>query len=62
MRLQETKNLPDWGKMSFVDFPAKAWEDILPGAESDAIAFVKGLLVYESGARMTAAQVRICFD
>lgn len=44
--------------MSFVDFPAKTWEDILPGAETDEIAFVRGLLVYESGARMTATEVR----
>ena len=55
----ETMNLPDWGKMSFVDFPTKPWEDILPGAREIERDLVSKLVKYESAQRMDSGEV--CF-
>lgn len=44
----ETKDLPDWGKMTFIDFPAKGWEAILPKVAGKGKDIVKGLVQYES--------------
>ena len=44
----ETKDLPDWGKMTFIDFPAKSWEVILPNVVDTGQDIVKGLVQYES--------------
>jgi cyclin-dependent kinase len=54
----EAVTLPDWGKMSFVKYEGKRWEDILPGAEQDAVDLVRQLIRYESGERLSAEQVR----
>ena len=43
--------------MTFKDFPALDWDEILPGASSVEVEFVKGLLKYEGGWRMTAEEV-----
>jgi cyclin-dependent kinase len=43
----------EWYQM----FPAKKWEELLPGTENSAVDLVKGLITYESGNRLTAAEV-----
>ncbi|KAL9101260.1 MAG: hypothetical protein Q9163_003458 [Psora crenata] len=53
----EAKDLPDWGKMSFFDFPAKPWEQILPGVSSIERDLVSDLVRYESGKRVFAAEI-----
>ena len=55
--LKETTNLPDWGKMTFVQFPGKAWEEILPGVEAEARDLVGRLVRYQSSERMEAEEV-----
>ncbi|KAL2855876.1 kinase-like domain-containing protein [Aspergillus pseudoustus] len=52
----ETKRLPDWGKVEFYKYPAKRWDDILPGASSNARGLVSKLVCYESGQRISADQ------
>ncbi|KAK6004557.1 hypothetical protein QM012_008419 [Aureobasidium pullulans] len=54
----EAKSLPDWGKMAFVQYPSKDWNDILPEASADAVKLVQKLVVYESGNRIKADQWR----
>lgn len=54
---QEARNLPDWGKMAFVQYPPRAWTDILPYASQDAMELVQRLITYESGDRMKADEV-----
>ena len=58
-RWPESKSLPDWGKMSFVEFPIKPWSSILPGVDEVAIDIVANLVQYQSTARMTAVEVSI---
>ncbi|KAI5241107.1 kinase-like protein [Aureobasidium subglaciale] len=53
----EAKTLPDWGKMAFVQYPPKAWTNILPGAPSIAIELVQRMIVYESGNRLKADEI-----
>lgn len=55
--LQSVKQFPDWGKMRFVNYPAKPWSAILDGAAGPALEFVSSLVQYEGTQRMTAAQV-----
>ncbi|EXJ81918.1 CMGC protein kinase [Capronia coronata CBS 617.96] len=50
------RKYPDWGKMRFQSFPAKAWKDILPGATEQAIDFVSKTVCYECTQRLTAQQ------
>ncbi|KAI5200320.1 kinase-like protein [Aureobasidium subglaciale] len=54
----EARNLPDWGKMAFVQYPPKTWTDILPGASPIAIELVQRMIVYESGSRLRADEWR----
>lgn len=42
--------------MNFRQYPARRWEDILPGADSKAVDLVKKLVVFESADRMTAKE------
>jgi serine/threonine protein kinase len=58
---QSVKYFPDWGKMRFVEYPAKPWETILNGASNLAIDFVSRLIQYEGSRRMTASQVQHSF-
>ena len=53
----ETEHLPDWGKMSFVCYPPKRWEDILPEVEEVQRDLIKKLVRYESAQRTDAAEV-----
>ncbi|KAK0514343.1 hypothetical protein JMJ35_002960 [Cladonia borealis] len=53
----ETTHLPDWGKMTFVQFPSKTWEDILPGVEVEARDLVGKLVRYQSSERISAEEV-----
>lgn len=55
---QEAKTFPDWGKMSFHDFPPKPWKDILPLASEEARDLVSGLVMYQSTSRLSAQEVR----
>ena len=57
MNLKEATNFPDWGKMHFHDYPSKSWTDLLPGASDAARDLVSQLIRYESGSRLTAAEV-----
>lgn len=43
--------------MTFVDFPAKSWDEILPNATPEARNLVSGLVRYQSTERMSAADV-----
>lgn len=51
------EEMPDWGKMNFTKYPAKPWDEILPGADSQARDLVKQLVQYETTLRPTADQV-----
>lgn len=52
--------MPDWGKMAFTKYPGKTWEEILPDCEPEGRDLVSKLSVYESGNRLTAAEVCSC--
>lgn len=56
--VQEAATLPDWGKMKFTTYPSKAWSEILPGLQQEGLDLISGLVVYESGKRLTADEVR----
>jgi serine/threonine protein kinase len=56
--LQEAVHLPDWGKMQFKDYPRQSWSALLPNTSDDERDIVSRLVQYESGARVTAEQVR----
>lgn len=53
----EAKELPDWGKMTFVDFPGMSWEEILPNATMEGRELVRGLVRYQSSERLSADEV-----
>ncbi|KAL2384887.1 hypothetical protein RJ035_005200 [Blastomyces gilchristii] len=50
------KDLPDWGKIQFKEYPAKPWAEILNGASSNGRDLVSKLVRYESGERLSAAE------
>ncbi|KAL2823114.1 cell division protein kinase [Aspergillus granulosus] len=52
----ETESLPDWGKIEFYRYPAKRWDEILPGASSNGRDLVSKLICYESSQRISAEQ------
>ncbi|GAB7360881.1 hypothetical protein MBLNU230_g0867t1 [Neophaeotheca triangularis] len=52
----EAATYPDWGKMNFKQYPAKTWEQILPGTRAEARDLVAKLVVYESGKRLSAEE------
>ncbi len=43
--------------MTFVQFPGKTWEEILPGVEAEARDLVGKLVKYQSTERMSAEEV-----
>lgn len=53
----EAKEMPDWGKMHFVRYPGKRWEEILPGGSEEGRDLVARLVRFESGERMSAEEV-----
>ena len=53
----EAKELPDWGKMTFVDFPGMSWEEILPNATVEGRELLRGLVRYQSSERLSADEV-----
>ena len=53
----EARDLPDWGKMTFVKFPGKSWEELLPNASADGRDLVSQLVRYQSTERLSAAEV-----
>ena len=53
----ESKSLPDWGKMSFVEFPVKPWPIILPGADDFHRDVIAKLVQYQSTERISAQKV-----
>lgn len=55
----EVQGFSDWGKMQFVEFPAKAWEDILPKADEVAVDLVRKLVRFQSTERSTATKVSL---
>jgi cyclin-dependent kinase len=52
----ESEKLPDWGKIEFYKYPAKPWDEILPGSSSNGRDLVSKLVSYESGQRLSAAE------
>ncbi|OAG11493.1 Mo25-domain-containing protein [Paraphaeosphaeria sporulosa] len=52
----EAAGFPDWGKVQFIEFPAKPWSTLLPGTSDVEQALVGQLVRYESGDRLKAAQ------
>ena len=50
------KRYPDWGKVSFQEFPARPWKDILPGVSNAAIDFASRTVCYETTRRLTAEE------
>jgi hypothetical protein len=54
---QEAATTSDWGKMRFVQYPRKSWEEILPGLQPQERDLVSKLIVYESGDRLSAEEV-----
>ncbi|EME42626.1 hypothetical protein DOTSEDRAFT_54936 [Dothistroma septosporum NZE10] len=50
----EASTMPDWGKMNFVKYPCKDWNQILPTADAQARALVADLVCYESASRINA--------
>lgn len=55
--LQEASGFPDFGKVQFHDFPRKDWRTRLPNASSEEISFLERIFQYESGRRISAAEV-----
>lgn len=53
-RWPEAAGFPDWGKMTFHDYPGKPWTETLTSASSDAQDLVANLVRYESRERLTA--------
>ena len=53
----DARDLPDWGKMTFVKFPGKFWEELLPNASADGRDLVSQLVRYQSTERLSAAEV-----
>ncbi|EEH44595.2 CMGC/CDK protein kinase [Paracoccidioides brasiliensis Pb18] len=51
-----TKDLPDWGKIQFKEYPAKPWAEILSGAPLNGRDLVSKLVRYESSERLSAAE------
>ena len=41
----------------YQEFPGHSWEELLPGVDENSRVLVKGLVCYESGKRLTAAEV-----
>ena len=56
---KETAHLPDWDKMTFVQFPGKTWEEILPSVEAEGRDLVGKLVRYQSTERMKAEEVSL---
>ncbi|OJD16656.1 CMGC/CDK protein kinase [Emergomyces pasteurianus Ep9510] len=50
------KNLPDWGKIQFMEYPAKPWTEILSGASTNGRDLVSKLVRFESSERLPAAE------
>ena len=59
---QEAATLPDWGKMHFMQYPRKSWEEILPGFQPQERDLVSKLLAYQSGDRLSAEEVRLLYS
>ena len=58
LTLQEASNFSDFGKICFNNFPAQKWEDILPKAPIVVRELLSELVVFESGNRLSATEVR----
>ncbi|KAK6527822.1 hypothetical protein TWF694_004800 [Orbilia ellipsospora] len=53
----EAKDLPDFGKMLFNEFPVRPWESLLPNAGPAAVDLVKNMVTYSQHQRFSADQV-----
>ncbi|KAI9809458.1 MAG: hypothetical protein M1827_006838 [Pycnora praestabilis] len=52
----EAAKFPDWGKMSFYEFPPKPWDELLPQVPEIGRDLISKLIRYESGERLTATE------
>ncbi|PWW74576.1 kinase-like protein [Tuber magnatum] len=52
----EASNFSDFGKICFNNFPAQKWEDILPKAPRAVTELLSGLVIFESGDRLSATE------
>ncbi|KAL8926422.1 MAG: hypothetical protein Q9208_002965 [Pyrenodesmia sp. 3 TL-2023] len=55
----EAQSFRDWGKMTFYEYPAKSWEEVLPQASETSRDLVRRLVTFESADRMAAADVYV---
>ena len=55
----EVREFSDWGKMQFVEFPAKPWVEILPSASEVERDLASKLVKYQSTERLTATDVSV---
>ncbi|KAI5797693.1 putative cell division protein kinase, partial [Geopyxis carbonaria] len=53
----ESSQFPDFGKITFVSYPPKPWDKLLPSVESSAVDLLSKLLTYESQDRLSAVEV-----
>lgn len=54
---QEAATFPDWGKMQWKQYAPRPWSELLPKASPEGQDLVSQLVVYESGRRLSAAEV-----
>ncbi|KAF2157926.1 cell division protein kinase [Myriangium duriaei CBS 260.36] len=52
----EAGGFPDWGKMSFYEYPPRPWDDVLTRASVKARDFVASMVRYESSTRLRPSQ------
>ncbi|ESO08896.1 hypothetical protein HELRODRAFT_74648 [Helobdella robusta] len=52
----EKSDLPDYNKISFPDYPAVPFENVLPDASTDALGLLQKFLVYSSSKRIAAKE------
>jgi cyclin-dependent kinase len=51
-----SKTCPDWGKMTFQQFPGKSWRELLLDASLEALDFVSRTVCFEQSRRLTASE------
>ncbi|KAK3114445.1 mitogen-activated protein kinase [Teratosphaeriaceae sp. CCFEE 6253] len=52
----EAAGFPDWGKMNFMQYGAKSWQDVLPGTDPRALDLVGSMVIFESRQRLSATE------
>ncbi|KAK6355429.1 hypothetical protein TWF696_004526 [Orbilia brochopaga] len=55
----EAKNLPDFSKVVFNEFPARPWEELIPNASPVAVDLVRKMVTYSQQRRLSAEQILV---